>query len=152
MELEVTIDKEKIFDRLTRITRLPDDEYGGMFGPDSKYVYYSATDPSTNIRSFFKVKLDGTSPKAIKETSRVGRVAGIDGKFYFTSGGKLKELNPDGDKITSLAHIAKYKEDFVALNHQIYQEGTRVLSMGFYDPNFHGYDWKSLIKKYKPLV
>ena len=51
-----------------------------------------------------------------------------------------------------MAHVAKYKEDFVALNHQIYQEGTRVLSMGFYDPNFHGYDWKSLIKKYKPLV
>ena len=34
----------------------------------------------------------------------------------------------------------------------MYQEGTHVLSMGFYDPNFHGYDWKSLIKKYKPLV
>jgi hypothetical protein len=61
-------------------------------------------------------------------------------------------LNPDGDKITSLAHVAKYKEDFVAMNQQIYQEGTRVLTMGFYDPNFHGYDWKSLIKKYKPLV
>ena len=24
--------------------------------------------------------------------------------------------------------------------------------MSFYDPNFHGYDWKSLIKKYEPLV
>ena len=57
-----------------------------------------------------------------------------------------------GDKITSLAHLAKYKEDFVAMNQQIYQEGTRVLTMGFYDPNFHDYDWKSLIKKYKPLA
>ena len=137
-EIKVTINKERIFDRLTRITRLPDDEYGGMFGPDSNYVYYSATDPSTNNRSFFKVKLDGTSPKAIKGTSKVGRVAAIDGKFYFTSGGKLKKLNPEGDKITSLAHVAKYKEDFTAMNQQIYQEGTRVLTMGFYDPNFHG--------------
>ena len=151
-EIKVTINKERIFDRLTRITRLPDDEYGGMFGPDSNYVYYSATDPSTNNRSFFKVKLDGTSPKAIKGTSKVGRVAAIDGKFYFTSGGKLKELNPEGDKITSLAHVAKYKEDFTAMNQQIYQEGTRVLTMGFYDPNFHGYNWESLIKKYQPLV
>jgi len=33
-EIKVTIDKERIFDRLTRITRLPDDEYGGMFGPE----------------------------------------------------------------------------------------------------------------------
>jgi C-terminal processing protease CtpA/Prc len=151
-EVKVTINKERIFDRLTRITRLPDDEYGGMFGPNSKYVYYSATDPSTNNRSFFKVKLDGTSPKAIKGTSQVRRVADIDGKFYFTSRGKLKELNPGSDKITSLAHLAKYKEDFTAMNQQIYQEGTRVLTMGFYDPNFHGYNWKSLIKKYEPLV
>ena len=151
-EIKVTINKERIFDRLTRITRLPDDEYGGMFGPDSNYVYYSATDPSTNNRSFFKVKLDGTNPKAIKGTSKVGRVAGIDGKFYFTSAGKLKELNPKGDKITSLAHLAKYNEDFTAMNQQIYQEGTRVLTMGFYDPNFHGYNWKSLIEKYQPLI
>jgi C-terminal processing protease CtpA/Prc/Tol biopolymer transport system component len=151
-KVSVSIDKERIFDRLTRITRLPDDEYGGMFGPDSKYVYYSATDPATNNRSFFKVKLDGSKPKAINETSKIRRVAEIDGKFYFTSGGRLKELNPDGDKITSLAHTAKYKEDFVAINQQVYLEGTRALTMGFYDPNFHGYNWKSLINKYKPLA
>ncbi len=24
--------------------------------------------------------------------------------------------------------------------------------MGFYDPDFHGYNWKSLVKKYKPLA
>ena len=151
-KVKVSIDQERIFDRLTRITRLPDNEYGGMFDPESEYVYYSATDPSTNKRSFFKVKLDGSSPKAIKETSKVERVADIDGKFYFTSGGRLKELNPKGDKITSLAHVAKYKEDFVAINQQIYQEGTRVLTMGFYDPNFHDYNWKSLIEKYQPLA
>ena len=149
----MAIDKERIFDRsLIQITKLPDDEYKGLFGPDSKYVYYSATDPSTNKRCFFKVKLDGSSPKAVKETSKVERVADIDGKFYFTSSGRLKELNPDGDKITSLPHQAKYKEDFIAMNQQIYQEGTRVLTMGFYDPNFHDYDWKSLIKKYEPLA
>ena len=151
-KVKVAIDKERIFDRITRITKLPDDEYKGMFGPDSKYVYYSATDPSTNKRCFFKVKLDGSSPEAIKGTSKVETVAEIDGKFYFTSSGKLKKLNPDDDKISALDHLAKYKEDFVAIKQQVYQEGTRVLTMGFYDPNFHGYDWKSLIKKYKPLV
>ena len=151
-QVKVSIDSERIFDRLTRITRLPDDEYGGMFSPDSKYVYYSATDPSTNNRSFFKVKLDGSSPKAIKGTSRVGNVSAINGSFYFTSGGRLKQLNPKGDKITSLPHVAKYKNDFVAMNEQVYEEGTRVLTMGFYDPNFHDYNWKSLVKKYKPLA
>ena len=151
--IKVLIDKERIFDRLTRITKLPDDEYGGMFGPDSKYVYYSATDPATNNRTFFKVELDGSNPKAIKQTSKIRRVEYIDGKFYFiSSGGTLNELNPDGDKITSLPHKAKYKENFIAKNNQIYSEGTRALTMGFYDPNFHGYNWESLINKYKPLA
>ena len=151
-KVKVSIDRERIFDRLTRITKLPDDEYGGMFGPDSKYVYYSATDPSTNNRSFFKVKIDGSSPKSIKETSKIERVVNIDGKFYFTTGGRLKELNPDGDKIISIDHSVKYIEDFISMNQQVYDEGTRVLTMGFYDPNFHGYNWNSLIKKYKPLA
>ena len=39
-KVKVVIDKERIFDRLTRITKLPDDEYKGMFGPDSKYVLF----------------------------------------------------------------------------------------------------------------
>ena len=152
MKVEVKIDKDRIYDRLVRITRLPDDEYGGVFSPDSKYVYYSATSPASNSRSFFKAKIDGTSPKAIKGTSRVGRFASINGKFYFTSRGVLKELNPKGDRVTSLPHMAKYTQDFKAMNEQVFNEGTRVLTMGFYDPNFHGYNWEALIKKYKPLA
>ncbi|MEQ6125360.1 S41 family peptidase [Pseudotenacibaculum sp. MALMAid0570] len=151
-KVKVTIDRDRIFDRLVRITRLPDDEFGGVFSPDSKNIYYSATDPATNSRSFYKVKIDGRSPKAIKGTSRVGGFAEINGKFYFTSAGRLKELNPKSDRVTSLPHSAKYREDFKAMNEQMFEEGTRVLTMGFYDPNFHGYNWKALIKKYKPLA
>ncbi len=151
-KVEVKIDKDRIYDRLVRITRLPDDEFGGVFSPDSKFIYYSATDPATNSRSFYKVKTDGTKPKAIRGTSRVGGFADINGKFYFTSRGALKELNPKSDKVTSLPHTAKYSEDFKAMNEQVFEEGTRVLTMGFYDPNFHGYNWNALIKKYKPLA
>lgn len=151
-KVEVKIDRDKIYDRLVRITRLPDDEFGGVFSPDSKFIYYSATDPATNTRSFYKVKTDGTKPKPIRGTSRVGGFADINGKFYFTSRGVLKELNPRSDKVTSLPHSAKYSENYKAMNEQMFEEGTRVLTMGFYDPNFHGYDWKGLIKKYKPLA
>lgn len=151
-KVKVSIDKDRIFDRLVRLTRLPDDEFGGIFSPDSKSIYYSATDPASNSRSFYKVELDGGRPKAIKGTSRIGGFAEINGKFYFTSLGRLKELNPKGDKVTSLPHSAKYSQDFVAMNEQMFNEGTRVLTMGFYDPKFHGYDWKGLIKKYRPLA
>jgi len=151
-QVEVTIDKERIFDRLVKVTRLPDDEYGGMFSPDSKSIYYSATNPASNSRSFYKVTIEDGKTKEIKGTSRVGSFADINGKFYFTSFGRLKELNPKSDRVTSLPHSAKYTMDFTAMNEQMYNEGTRVLSMGFYDPNFHGYNWKGLIKKYRPLA
>jgi len=151
-KVTVSIDKDRIYDRLVRVTRLPDDEFGGIFSPDSKYIYYSATDPASNSRNFYKVKTDGGRPKMIKGTSRIGGFADINGKFYFTSRGSLKELNPKSDRVTALPHSAKYTEDFKAMNEQMYEEGTRVLTMGFYDPNFHGYDWKGLVKKYKPLA
>lgn len=150
--VEVSIDKDKIYDRLVRVTSLPDDEFGGIFSPDNNSIYYSATNPATNSRSFYKVKLDGGSPKEIKGTASIGGFSEVNGKFYFTSRGRLSELNPKTDKVTSLAHSAKYTTDFTAMNAQMYEEGTRVLTMGFYDPNFHGYDWKGLVKKYKTLA
>lgn len=150
--VNVTIDKEKIYDRLVRITTLPDDEFGGIFSPDNKSIYYSATNPATNSRSFYKVGLEGGTPKEIKGTSRISGFSEVNGKFYFTSRGRLSELNPKSDKATSLPHSAKFTEDFTAINAQMFDEGTRVLTMGFYDPNFHGYDWQALIKKYRPIA
>lgn len=151
-KVKVSIDKDRIYDRLVRVTRLPDDEFGGIFSPDSKSIYYSATNPATNSRSFYKVKLEGGRSKEIKGTSRIGNFAEVNGKFYFTSRGRLKMLNPKSDRVTSLPHSAKYTQDFTAMNEQMFNEGTRVLTMGFYDPNFHGYDWKGLVKKYRPLA
>lgn len=151
-KVEVKIDKDEIYNRLVRITRLSDDVYGGIFSPDSKSIYYSATNPATNRRSFYKAKLEGGSPKEIKGTSSIGGFDAINGKFYFTSRGRLSELNPKSDRVTSLPHSAKYTHDFKAMNEQMFEEGTRQLTMGFYDPNFHGYDWPGLIKKYKPLA
>ncbi|PQJ79308.1 S41 family peptidase [Polaribacter porphyrae] len=150
--VKVSIDRDRIYDRLVKVTRLPDDEFGGIFSPDSKYIYYSATNPAKNSRSFYKVKLDEGSPKEIKGTSRIGGFSAVNNKFYFTSRGRLNELNPKSDRVTSLPHSAKYMQDFKAVNAQMFDEGTRVLTMGFYDPNFHGYDWKGLVKQYRPLA
>tara|TARA_B100001059_G_C17747097_1_gene534989 strand:+ start:922 stop:1170 length:249 start_codon:yes stop_codon:yes gene_type:complete len=79
---------------LVRITRSPDDEYGGAFSPDSKFIYYSATDPAINSRSFYKIKTDGTKPKSIRGTARVGGFVEMNGKFYFTARGGFKRIKP----------------------------------------------------------
>ncbi len=152
LAVKVTIDKDKIFDRLVQVTHLQDNEFGAIFSPDSKFIYFSATDPATSSRNVYKVKWDGSKPKKISGTSRTGSFLAKKEKFYFTASGRMKILNPKADKVSSLPHSAKYLVNYTAMNAQMFDEGTRALTAGFYDPNFHGYNWQKLIKKYKPLA
>ncbi|MDY0780164.1 S41 family peptidase [Tenacibaculum sp. IB213877] len=146
----VKIDEDKIYDRLVQVTSLQDDEYSLAFSKDNDFIYYSATDPSTKKRSLFKIKWDGSKPKAVKGTDGARGVSLQNGKIYFLAKGGLKELNTKSDKITGLPHSATYTKNVQKEREQIFEEGIRALSAGFYDPEFHGYNWKKLIEKYKP--
>ncbi|CAM1345560.1 S41 family peptidase [Tenacibaculum amylolyticum] len=148
----VKIDEDRIFDRLVQVTSLSDDEFSLAFSNDSDFIYYSATDPSTKRRNLYKIKWDGSKPKAVKGTGRAGRFSLQNGKLYFVAGGTLKELNTKSDKVTALPHSATYTKNKKKEYEQVFDEGIRVLTAGFYDPDFHGYDWKGLVKTYRPWV
>lgn len=150
--ITVKIDEHKIYDRLVQVTSLSDDEYSLVFSPDSEFIYYSATNPVTKKRGMYKVKWDGSKPKAVKGIGRAGGFEIAKGKIYFSSRGSLKELNPKLDKITAYPHSVTYTKNRKEERAQVFQEGIRTLTDGFYDPEFHGYNWKKLIKKYKPWV
>lgn len=151
-EVVVTIDEDKIYERLVQVTRLSDDEYGATFTPDSEYIYFSATNPATQKRSLYKVKYDGSKPKEIKGSTNARNFSIAKNKMYFTALGRFKELNPKSDKITSLPHSAAFTTNYAMQRVQVFEEGIRALTAGFYDPEFHGYDWKGLVKKFKPWV
>ncbi|CAM1363919.1 Tricorn protease homolog [Tenacibaculum litopenaei] len=150
--VKVKIDADKIYDRLVQVTRLQDNEYSVLFSPDSKYIYFSATNPATQKRNLYKVKWDGSKPKAVRGSSRVGNFSVAKGKIYLTASGRLKQMNPKSDKLTSLPHSARIVRDLNGMRAQVFDEGIRALTDGFYDPEFHGYNWKSLVKKYRPWV
>ncbi|RBW62458.1 MdsD protein [Tenacibaculum sp. E3R01] len=151
-EVNVKIDENKIYNRLVQVTWLSDDEYSVVFSPDSKFIYFSATNPGTQKRNLYKVKWDGSKPKSIRGSARAGDFTEVKGKIYFTASGRLKQLNAKSDKIKSLPHTATYTTNFKKENEQVFNEGIRALTAGFYDPEFHGYNWSSLVKKYKPWV
>lgn len=151
-EVKVTIDADRIFDRLVQVTSLQDNEFSPVFSADSDFIYFSATNPATKKRGLYKIKWDGTKPKAIKGVSRAGGFDMNKGKVYFVSGGKLKELNTKSDKVTGLPHSATYTKNKEKEYAQVFDEGIRALTAGFYDPEFHGYDWNGLVKKYRPWV
>lgn len=151
-KVKVTIDADKIYDRLVQVTSLQDNEYSPTFSADSKFIYFSAVNPASKKRSLYKIKWDGSKPKAIKGVSRARGFQFNKKKVYFTSSGRLKQLNTKSDKVTSLPHSAMYTQDKEKEYAQVFDEGIRALTAGFYDPEFHGYDWKGLIKRYKPWV
>ncbi|WP_275316446.1 S41 family peptidase [Tenacibaculum bernardetii] len=148
----VKIDQDKIYDRLVQVTSLQDNEYSPMFSADSKFIYFSATDPASKKRSTYKVKWDGSKPKAIKSVSGARGISENKGKVYFTSRGSLNQLDTKSDKVTKLPHSATYTKNSKKEYEQVFEEGIRVLTAGFYDPEFHGYDWSSLVKRYRPWV
>ncbi len=151
-EVVVKIDEDKIYDRLVQVTSLQDDEYSPVFSADSDFIYFSATNPATEKRSTYKVKWDGSKPKLVKGVANARNFTENKGKIYFTSKGRLAELNTKSDKVTRLPHTATYTTHRDEVFQQVFEEGIRALTAGFYDPEFHGYNWNALVKKYKPWV
>lgn len=151
-EVIVKIDGDKIYNRLVQVTSLQDNEYSPIFSADSKFVYFSATDPASKKRSTYKVKWDGSKPKAIKAVSGARGILENKGKIYFISRGSLSSLDTKSDKVIKLPHSATYTKNNKKEYEQVFDEGIRALTAGFYDPEFHGYDWSGLVKKYRPWV
>ena len=151
-QIVVNIDQDRIFDRLVQLTSWAGNEFGAFFSADSKSIYISATNPATRQNGFYKVSLSGGAPKPVKGVSNVGRMSMNKGSVYFSSRGRLKSLNLKSDRLTSYAHSATVTTNFKKFNEQIFEEGVRAITAGFYDPRFHGYNWSSIVKKYRPWV
>lgn len=151
-KIVVNIDQDRIFDRLVQVTSWAGNEFGAMFSPDSKSIYISVTNPATNQNGIYKVKLTGGTPKPVKGVSNVGAMSFAKGTLYYSSRGRLKSLNLKSDRVTSYVHSATFTTDFKKLNEQIFEEGVRAITAGFYDPKYHGYNWSSIVKRYRPWV
>jgi C-terminal processing protease CtpA/Prc len=151
-EIVVNIDEDRIFDRLTQITSWAGNEYGTIFSADSKSIYIAATNPATDKNGLYKVEISGGTPEEVKGVSTIGSASLNNDVLYYASRGKLKSLNLKSDKVESFAHSATYTTNFSKLNKQVFEEGVRAITAGFYDPKFHGYDWDKIVKRYRPWV
>jgi C-terminal processing protease CtpA/Prc/Tol biopolymer transport system component len=148
----VKIDADKIYDRLVQLTSWAGNEGGTLFSADSKSVYISATNPATAKNGYYKVKITGGTPKPVKGVSYVGSSTLNKGNLYFSSKGKLKSLNLKSDKVSSFTHSATYITNLKKQNEQVFEEGVRAITAGFYDPKYHGYNWDAIVKRYRPWV
>lgn len=150
----IKIDTDNIYRRLEHLTAFPGDERSIATDKKGEFVYFTATNPLKNGNDLFKIKFDGTDKKQITSSgvnpynmtmSQTGEA------IYFLDGGVLKQLTPGSDKIEGLPHEADMRINHPEEQEQVFEEGWRALNAGFYDPNYHGYDWQKLHDDFKPI-
>lgn len=155
----ITIDFDKIYQRLEQVTRYTGGESDFTFDAKGEYIYYTNGGVSRKNydidRSLFKIKWDGSDKKEIKGGSNTYGLQKypLKNKIYLMSrGGQITTLSTKSDKIEKQAVNSEMKIRYKEELEQVFEEGWRVLNAGFYDPEFHGQDWDVLKKVYKPLA
>ncbi|MEC3907805.1 S41 family peptidase [Tamlana sp. 2201CG12-4] len=157
---DVVIDFQDIHERQVQVTSFVGGEFGQLLSKDSKTIYYTTGNGSrgdADVESdLFKIKWNGKDRKAI--TSKNSRPSNITSdkklsKIYLTkSRGSLSYISLSNDKSEPLSFTAKMDIDYHNESKQIFNEAWSAINEGFYDPDFHGQNWKNLRKKYEPLA
>lgn len=151
----VQIDFDKIYERVIQVTNFAGDEADVLISKDGETFYYTANSSNAKGRDLYSIKWNG---KDLKELSKGGANPGnlsIDKEnkylYYTKTGGSINRHDLKSDKSESLPYSAKVKINYAEERDQMFEEAWRTIRDSFYDPQFHGNDWKKLRNKYKPL-
>lgn len=150
----VAIDLAGIHERARMLMALPGDEEGLAVSPDSRTVVFAAElDGELDL---YKVRWDGKELKRLTTGgSKPSQLAFTkDGKlvFYRSGKGTVGTVDLEGKPGDAVAFSARFEVERTALRRQVYEEAWRELDRNFYDPTFHGADWKALRERYLPLA
>lgn len=156
---KIEIDFKDIHERLVQVTSLPGNEGNLAISADGETFFFTTNqrgrtsgggDPELK-----RVKWDGSEMKTLIPKARVsGLTLDTRGNYFYMlqNRGSLGKLAVEGGGAKGLPFKAKMDIHHEAERRQIFDEAWRTLRDGFYDPNFHGRDWKALREKYEPLA
>jgi C-terminal processing protease CtpA/Prc/tricorn protease-like protein len=151
----VTIEFDRIHERLVQVTKFPGNEDNIVISKDGKTFYYTGANSTANGNDLYSIKWDGKDVKELTKGGSNPRSVSMDKAnkylYYLKNNGQLNRIETKSEKSETLGYRAKQTIDHVAERNQIFEEAWRTMRDGFYDPNFHGKDWNALRKKYKPL-
>lgn len=157
---EVKIDFEDIFERQVQVTSFTGGEFASAISEDSNTIYYVTTlggRGNAKVDSdLFSIKWNGKDLKSLttKNSRPSNVIADTKGNYlyYTTFGGRLQRIKMPSGSPEAQSFSAKMNIDYQAESDQIFEEAWKAIKDGFYDPDFHGRDWESLKKAYKPLA
>ncbi|WP_431210909.1 hypothetical protein ACQ86N_33895 [Puia sp. P3] len=147
----VTIDFDKIYERVVQVTSFPGDEDDLTISRDGETFYYTTASSTAKGRDLYSIKWDG---KDLKELTKGGAnpsnvSTDKDGKYlyYNTRMGAMARIDLKTAASENLPYSARLKIDYVKERTQVFEEAWRTMRDGYYDPNFNGYDWNKLREK-----
>lgn len=149
----IQIDFENIHDRLQQVTYYSGSESQVLVSADGKTFYFTRQTAGSRGIDLFEVQFDGSDLKQLTQggISPFNLQWDKDQKgIYFLSRGGLKHIAPASKKITTYSYSAKMTLDKAAEREQVYAEACRLIRDQFYDPEYHGQDWKALSAYYRP--
>lgn len=153
---DIVIDLEDIHERLQQVTRLAGNEGDLMIDSKGELFMFSTNNGgrqgSGGKQEYKKVKWNGDDLKNLIADGSVSNLH-LDKKgknLYYTIRGKLSKVGIESGKSEARPFSAKMDVATEEYRSQVFDEAWRTINDRFYDPNFHGQNWKALGKKYKP--
>ncbi|MDG2170584.1 MAG: S41 family peptidase [Opitutales bacterium] len=156
----IEIDFDRIYLRLVQVTSKSGNEGEFVFDKEGEMIYYTIGSPGRQdyetVRNLYKVRWDGEKEKTVIGDKSGPRGLHLSEKgdhvYALTKGGVIRRIVTKDDKVEKLAVSSRIQIDSTGEKEQIYFDAWRALDRGFYDPNFHGYDFAALRDKYLPLA
>jgi tricorn protease len=149
---EVKIDFDRLWERVTTLTSLRGDEGAPLFADGGRRIVFAA-EPEGE-RDLYSVRWDGKDQKRLTTGGRQPAALALDadGKtvFFLDKSGAVQRVGLDAKAGDPVPFTARYDVDQAALRAEVFAEGWGALDEYFYDPNFHGVDWKAQYAKYRP--
>jgi len=146
-----------IRDRLSFIP-LGFDSGSPLISPDGKTLIFIAS--TGNQRNLYSYSLDelSTTPLSSHQltataTPKTHCFFSPDSKtIYYLDAGHVTSLNIETHAPKTINITAEFDVDFESEKSATFEEGWSLLNKRFFDPEFHGQNWKALHNTYAPYI
>lgn len=149
--VNVEIDFNNLYKRLHQVTSMPGDESDIAISKDGQTFYFVGHDSDQDL---YKANWEGSKITALTEGGvnpyNVRLEPKLNALYLMQRGGHIGRYNLKSNKLERLPFTAKMKINHKKQREQIFAETWRKLKVNFYDPNFHGQNWKQIREHYKP--
>ena len=149
----VKVDPQEIERRAKQIVGLDEGVGAYSVSPDGKTVVFNAR--SLGVNDLWQVGTDGgTVQRLTTNGTSTGDFewAPDSSRFYFLSGGAIHWLPKGGGAMGTVGYTVRMEIDRLVDYKATFDEAWQTLNDQYYDPKFHGADWKGLRQKYRDKV